>query len=143
LIKSNFTPLSFTGVSLRDYTDSILAVYELNNIALFRDVFAWAYEQSARQYTVIRQELGEPDPIQGRYRVETQEVIRDVVVQLMDKPSAARAIRRWAAQNITASDRDAFVHNAEVRLLSLTADNGVRYRLRPSELASWLAIWRR
>jgi hypothetical protein len=142
LIQGNLTPLSFVDVSVKDYTDGILGVYELNQVDLLRDVFAWAFERSAGRYASIRQEIGEPDPIQMRYRREIHDRVRDVVVQKMDKPTAARAIKRWSDLNITASDRAKFVETVEERLLALTAVNGVRYRLRPSEFQDWWPIWK-
>src|SRR6202162_1910997 len=50
LIKGNFSPLSFEGVPRHYYTDALLGVYELNRVALLRDVFIWAYERSAARY---------------------------------------------------------------------------------------------
>lgn len=142
LIKSNLTPLSFVGVSVRDYTDGILGVYELNNTSLLRDVFAWAFEQSASRYVVIRGEIGEPDPVQLRYRKEIHELVRDVVVSRLTKPAAARAIQRWAAHNVTDADRSQFVQIVEERMLALTAVNGVRYRIRPAEFDAWWQVWK-
>ena len=42
LIRYNLCPLSFVDVPERAYIDGILGVYELNRIALLRDVFVWA-----------------------------------------------------------------------------------------------------
>jgi Fic family protein len=39
LIKSNLVPLSFIGVPERAYTESEMAVYEINRVELMRDVF--------------------------------------------------------------------------------------------------------
>jgi Fic family protein len=39
LIRRNLAPLSFVDVPERDYIDSILGVYELKRVELFRDVF--------------------------------------------------------------------------------------------------------
>jgi Fic family protein len=43
LIKKNLRPLSFTDVNLEAYIKSLLAVYEKNDISLFRDLYVWAY----------------------------------------------------------------------------------------------------
>ena len=141
LIQKNMAPLSFVDVPTRDYADGVLAVYELNRIELLRDVFVWAYERSAGRYAAIRQEIGEPDPIHLRYRMEIKERIRDVVVNRMDKPMAARALQRWALQNVTASDRAHFIEVVEERLLALNEGSIARVRVRPSEFAAWWPIW--
>lgn len=141
LIQKNMSPLSFVDVPVRDYTDGILAVYELNRIELLRDLFAWAYERSAGRYASIRQEMGDPDPLHVRYRIEVKDRIRDVVVNRMDKMTAAEALRRWALQNVTASDRAHFIEIVEERLLDLNEGSIARVRVRPSEFAAWWPVW--
>ncbi len=44
LIKANLCPLSFVDVPETLYAQGTLAVYELRDVSLLRDVFAWAYE---------------------------------------------------------------------------------------------------
>jgi hypothetical protein len=141
LIRANMSPLSFVGVPVRDYTTGILGVYELNRIELLREVFVHAYEQSASRYAAIRDELGEPEPILLRYRSEIADFIRDVVVKRLGKLDAAALLRRWAGQNITASERARFIEVVEERLLSLTEGSIVRVRVRPSEFEAWWPVW--
>lgn len=141
LIRANMSPLSFVGVPVRDYTDGILGVYELNRIELLRQVFVEAYEQSAGRYAAIRQEIGEPEPVVVRYRNEIKDFIREVVVKRLTKLEAAATLRRWAGQNITAGDRAKFIENVEERLLALTEGSIVRVRVRPSEFEAWWPVW--
>ncbi len=141
LIKNNMSPLSFTDVGVRDYSEAILSVYELNRVEFLRDVYACAYERSARRYSDIREELGDPDPMGLSYRMEIKDCVREVVVQRMTKPAAAEYLRRWAAQNITASDRQHFIDIVEERLLALTEGSIVRVRVRPSEFHDWWPVW--
>lgn len=142
LIQRNLSPLSFVDVTARDYADGILAVYELNRVEVLRDLFAWAYERSAWRYATVRQEIGEPDPMQARYRDEIKERVRETVVQRLDKPAAAEALRQWAARNVTAGDRGRFIEMVERQLLGLNEGNIARVRVRPSELTAWLPAWR-
>jgi Fic family protein len=142
LIQRNLSPLSFVDVTARDYADGILSVYELNRVEVLRDLFAWAYERSAWRYATVRQEIGEPDPMQARYRDEIKERVRETVVQRLDKPAAAEALRQWAARNVTAGDRGRFIEMVERQLLGLNEGNIARVRVRPSELAAWLPAWR-
>jgi hypothetical protein len=55
LIKSNLSPISFVDVPHETYTRGTLGIYELNRVALLKDVFLWAYERSAVRYASIRQ----------------------------------------------------------------------------------------
>ncbi len=141
LIQNNLAPLSFVDVSVRDYVDGILAVYELNRVDLLRQVFAEAYRKSAGRYANLRQELGEPDPFALRYRSEIKERIRHVVVRQMDKLEAADHLRQWAGREVTASDQARFVELVEAQLLQLHEGNLARVRLRPSEFAAWQPRW--
>lgn len=143
LIQKNMSPLSFVDVPIRDYTDGILAVYELNRVELLAEVFAWAYERSAGRYASIKHELGDPDPIDLRYRFEIKDLVRDVVVRRLDKLAAAHAVQVWANKNVTASDRARFVETVESRLLALREGSSARYRIRPSEFAAWWPGWGR
>ena len=141
LIRGNLSPLSFVDVATRDYVDGILSVYELNRIEPMREVFAWAYERSAARYAAICSEIGDPDPITVRYREEIKTCVRHVVVNRLGKQAAAHAVRTWATQHITATDRPRFIELAEMQLLYLTEGRIVRMRLRPSEYAAWHPIW--
>jgi hypothetical protein len=141
LIRRNLAPLSFVDVPERDYIDSILGVYELKRVELFRDVFVWAYERSSARYAAVRQSIGEPD----RFRLTHRELLHDVVAEVvrdgMDKTNAIALIRREAAKKLPAGDIKRFVELAETELLSLHEGNFARYRLRPSEYESWRAKW--
>ena len=141
LIRANMSPLSFVDVPVRDYTNGILGVYELNRLELLREVFVHAYERSAYRYAAIRDELGEPDPILMRYRTEIADFTRDVVVNRLGKLKAAALLRRWAAKHITASERARFIEVMEMRLLAMSAGSIVRVRVRPSEFEAWWPIW--
>ncbi len=68
LIRRNLCPLSFIDVPQRAYVDAMLGVYELNDVALLRDVFVWAYERSCQQYVAVQQQLVPPDTFRLRYR---------------------------------------------------------------------------
>jgi hypothetical protein len=141
LIRRNLAPLSFVDVPERDYIDSILGVYELKRVELFRDVFVWAYERSSARYAAVRQSIGEPD----RFRLTHRELLHDVVAEVvrggMDKTNAIAFIRRETASKLPPGDIKRFVELAETELLSLHEGNFARYRLRPSEYQSWRAKW--
>jgi hypothetical protein len=141
LIKSNLSPLSFADVSRPLYTEAVLGVYELNKIDLLRDVFIWAYERSAARYAAVRQSLGEPDPFRLRYREQIRELIADLVRQPVQRRSAAAHIAAWSNREIGPEDRKRFVETVEAELTGLHEGNFARYRIRPSEFASWRQAW--
>jgi len=136
LIKANLLPLSFVDIPERAYVDGLLGVYELNRVELLRDVFAWAYERSAQQYRVLREAMGEPDPLRLRYRTQLREAVRETV--LSGDPPKREALRAWGATHgIPAEDAEGFAERALALLLALHEGALVRYRLRPSEFLPW------
>ncbi len=138
LIKANLFPLSFVDVPERAYVDGLLGIYELNRVELLRDVFAWAYERSAQQYRVLREALGEPDPLRLRYRTELREAVRETV--LNGDPPKREALRAWGASHgVSAQDADGFAERALALVLALHEGALARYRLRPSQFLPWKA----
>ena len=141
LIRHNLAPLSFVDTPTETYTCGMLGVYELNNVALIKDVFLWAYERSAQRYAAIRQSLGDPDPFRLRYRAALKTIVADVVASLMGKKAAAQHIAAWVAEHIAVDDRARFVETAETELMSLHEGNFARYQIRPSAFDAWQKVW--
>ena len=141
-IRGNLCPLSFVDVPTQAYVDGLLGVYELNRIELLRDVFCWAYERSCARYSVIRQSLGEPDPLRLRHRALIVETIRTVVTGGMDRRAAGAHIRQRAAKTVPVEERSRFAELVETDLMYLHEGNIARARLLPGELEAWKAGWR-
>jgi DNA-binding Lrp family transcriptional regulator len=140
-IRQNFSPLSFTDVPQSLYISGILGVYELNRHQLLKDVFLWAYERSAQQYTAVRQSLGEPDPFRFRYAASLRQLVQEVVRGRMNRPAANNYVAGFAERNVEAADQDRFRQMAESELLNLHEGNFARYQIRPSEFKSWQDVW--
>ncbi len=137
-IKSNFSPLSFTDVPEDLYTQAMLGVYELNDIALLKDVFKWGYERSAARYGVVRQSLGEPDRLRLKYRNQIRETIHTIIVGMMNSRMADAYIRALAA-DLPAEDQASFIESTETELLALHDGNFARYRVSLQEFGRWRA----
>jgi len=75
LLRANLCPLTFLDVPEPAYTRAVLGIYELTRTELLRDLYVWAYERSAQEYLVIKQNLAAPDPT----RLAHRELIRDTV----------------------------------------------------------------
>lgn len=141
LIRANLCPLSFVDVPEKAYVEGTLGVYELNRVELLRDVFTWAYARSCAQYTVVRESMGQPDPVRLRYRNELAEVVRDTVAALSAPDTGM--LRAWAEDHgIPADDRESFVERALSLLVSLHEGNAGRYRIRPSQFSAWEKMFR-
>ena len=141
LFQRNLAPLSFTDVSEADYTDGMLAIYELNDIRILQEVFIQAYERSAQRYTVIRGAVGDPDPFRVNYRQAIADQVAEIIHARCDRCEAVARLRRWAEESVIENDRKRFVAAAEETLAGIHEGNFARYRIRPSEFESWKAAW--
>lgn len=140
-IKRNLSPLSFVDVPRDLYTQAVLGVYELNQVALLKDLFVWAYGRSAAQYAAVRQSLGEPDPFRAKYRADLGRVIAEVLRESMTKSPAVEWIAQFAFEHIAEDDRDMFRQAAEHELMSLHEGNFARFKITPAEFARWQDGW--
>ncbi|RYF67811.1 MAG: Fic family protein, partial [Comamonadaceae bacterium] len=140
-IRQNLCPLSFVDVPQTLYTAATLGVYELRQVDLLREVFAWAYRRSCARYSAVRQSIGEPDPFRLRYRGLLADTVAEVVRSGADKTRAVGVVRQRAEAAVPEADRQRFIEVAETELLSLHEGNIARYRLRPSEYVAWQAGW--
>jgi hypothetical protein len=136
LIRRNLVPLSFLDVPEQSYIDGLIGVYELNRVELLRDIYVWAYERSARQYKTVRDSLPEPDPFRLRYRSALTEVIGEMVRRRV--PLNEIAIADLARPIVEGADMPTFTKLVLRELEGLHEGNIARFRLRPSEFASWL-----
>ncbi len=142
LNRKNLVPVSFINVSDSLYTKGMLAVYELNNIELIKDVFLWAYERSSARYSALRQSLGEPDPFRLKYRVQMRSLIFEIVSKEMPYRETINLIEKKAAV-IPEIEQSKFKEAIETELMSLHEGNIARYGIRPSQFNTWAKIWRR
>jgi Fic family protein len=138
--KGNLSPLSFLDVPSDLYTQGIKGVYELNEPALLKDVFIWAYERSADRYAAIQQSIGEPDPFRIKYREEMKALISRIVGQTLDVQAAQKEIEQ-GANRIPVQERAKFIETIETELLSLHEGNIARYRIRHTAFMQWKQAW--
>jgi Fic family protein len=141
LFRRNLAPLSFVDVPEADYTDGMLAIYELNDTTILREVFLQAYRRSAKRYTVIRGAMGDPDSFRVRYRQAITEQVAEIIRARCGRSDAVAHLRRWVEESVVEDDRKRFVAAAEETLAGIHEGNFARYRIRPSEFEAWKEVW--
>lgn len=134
-------PLAFSDVPQRAYTEAILGVYELNDVALLKDIFFWAYERSVAQFAAVRQSLDEPDSFRLKYRSEIRACVASIIREKIGRGDASRLIKAHAREDVEERDHETFVQIVEEELLGLHQGNFARYQIRPSEFAEWQKRW--
>jgi hypothetical protein len=135
LIRHNLCPLSFIDVPAQAYVDAMLGVYELNDVALLRDVFVWAYERSCQQYVAVQQQLVPPDTFRLRYRNELATTVATIVRGGQAADEAA--IRGAVPVGVAEEDRARFVALTLAEFKTLHPGNAIRFGLRPLEFSAW------
>nr|WP_320133474.1 Fic family protein [uncultured Holophaga sp.] len=136
-IRKNCIPITFMDVPPEDFTDGVLAVYEMNRVELLRDVYVFAYERSCARYGAVKSSLGEPDPFRLRYRTDIKTIVREVVLAGKTIQEADAQIRAYADAKLPKEARNRFLVVVETELASIHDGNFARYQLRPSEFAEW------
>ena len=137
LLRANLCPLTFLGVSARDYALATLGVYEMTRVELLRDLYVWAYERSTREYLAIKSEAVEPDPLRLAWRNVIHEVVRAVVLN-PNVPSLAM-IRATLEEHQVGADYEAVEALAMEELRRLHEGVIARYRLKVSDYQRWRA----
>jgi len=140
LIKHNLAPLSFVDVPKEIYAQGLLGIYELRRVELFKDVFLWAYERSAKRYAALRQSTGEPDTFRLQYRSEIRALIQQIIINGMSVEEANNAISDYA-QHLPSIDQSRFIEVTETELLNLHEGNFARYQATPVQFRTWKIRW--
>lgn len=140
LNQHNLIPLSFIDVPVDLYLKGMLAVYELNDIQLLKEIFLWAYGRSVKHYAIVRQTLGEPDPFRLQYSGYIRDAITEIISQNVSKEAASKIIAD-RSQAIPVEDRTKFSTAVEQELLSLHEGNFARNRVTPSMFKAWQDHW--
>lgn len=136
-IRENCSPITFMDVPVAAFTDGMLAVYELNDVALLRDIYMFAYERSCARFSAVLASMGEPDPFRLRYRGEIKTIVREVVLTGETFQMAEARIRTFAQVHLPQEAWTRFLVVVETELASLHDGNFARYQVRPSQFQDW------
>ncbi len=135
LLKADLAPMSFLTMNDREYIDALIGIYELNNVALLREIYVDAYLASAQNYKTLRAEVETPDKAAVVYREFIREAIRKCILEWKEfRPDEIRTMAEQ--QNLPDEDHDDVIAYARKQFDGLHAGNVIRYRLKPQDLES-------
>jgi Fic family protein len=132
LMLYNCAPLAFLDVDPHDYAKAMIGVYELLDVTLAIELFAWTYRRSIRKYKVILEAMGSPDPFRVRHREHLSEAVQHVV------RNGLRLEQAVADLGLPAEAVGQFGETLKAELEMLTAHNCARYRLTVGEVQAWI-----
>ena len=133
LLLGNCAPLSFLDVEPGDYAMAMLGAYELLDLTLATELFAWTYRRSVPKYRTILESMGAPDPFRVKYREHVGDAIRQVVA---DGTPFTRAV---VALGIPQADVASFQQLLRDELSNLEPYNCARFRLPIGTTEVWIA----
>ncbi len=136
LMVFNCAPLSFLDVDQNDYTDAMLGVYELRDMAPAADLFAWTYRRSCAKYVVVQQSVGAPDPVRLKFRPHLTEAMGRIVRDKVALPQVLTDMQ------LDAAHAPEFEPLLKRELAQLEAHNCARYRLTPTAVQAWIEAGR-
>ncbi len=136
LLLYNCAPLSFLDIDLHDYAQAMLGVYELHDLSMAQELFAFTYRRSIAKYSVIIESMGAPDPLRSRYRQQLAEAVRQIVAGQQTLLSAADE------QNLPEAERPTFANLLQQDLRHLDLYNCSRYRLSFEQTEHWIGCGR-
>ena len=137
LMLYNSAPLAFLDVDPRDYAKAMLGIYELLDVTIAVELFAWTYRRSIRKYQVILESMGSPDAFRVRHREHLSEAVQRVVREGQPLQQAIADI------DVPAEEVSAFREMLEAELNALTPYNCARYRITLGEAKAWIENGRR
>ena len=135
LIRNKLCPLSFIDVPERDYIEGYLGVYELTQSSLLQDVFVWAYEQSCRQYNVIKDPSADPDPFRFKYTSLLHSVTGEIIRNRLSATHSC--IAELVQGQVPEKEISEFVSLVNAELENLQEGRLRRYRVSLSEFNAW------
>ncbi|MBF0314078.1 MAG: hypothetical protein HQK52_11735 [Oligoflexia bacterium] len=110
----------------------------IHDVALFRDLYLWAYKRSSQRYSAIQQSMGAPNLLKLKYRIIIHEIIRTIVLEKVAGSQVVGRIQNLInAKDLPEEDVSEIFKVIETEIMSLHDDNIARFRIRPSEFQEW------
>ena len=133
-IRDNLCPLSFVDCPKSDYISALLAVYEIQDVTLLRDVFEYTYLRSTERYPLVQATVDEPDPIEFRYRDLLKATVYNIVAAEAIEPDIVIA---RSQEEVELPLREAFAERVKLHLSALHEFSLARYHLTPDQFSKW------
>ncbi|MGH9693345.1 MAG: Fic family protein [Bryobacteraceae bacterium] len=132
LMLYNSAPLAFLDVDPRDYAKAMLGIYELLDVTIAVELFAWTYRRSIRKYQVILEAMGPPDAFRVRHRERLSEAVQRIIREGQPLQQVVSDI------GVPAEEVGAVREMLEAELNALTPYNCARYRITLGEAQAWI-----
>ncbi len=141
LIQKNLVPLSFNDVEKDDYNSAIIAIYELQDIRPFLDLYVFSYLRTCIMYDSTVRTLGF-DEIRVRYRQQRRAVVREVIVNLLKGDAIKDYVLSQALALVKKEDREAFFEDAMEDLKEMDSSRLAGLGITSEQLTAWMKLFK-
>lgn len=133
LLKADLAPLSFVTMDDSTYIDSLIGIYELNNVSLLSEIYIDSYLASAESYKVIRAEVESPEKAAIAHRDFVKDAVRMSVLKwkMFDADKVAIMARE---ADIPEPEIDQVVRYVGKQISGLHEGNAIRFRLKLKDI---------
>ncbi len=141
LIQHNLVPLSFNDVSSNDYTSAMISIYELNDIRVLIELYAYSYYRTCQLYEVTL-DVVSYDEVRVRYRQQRREFIRHIILTGLTSQAMNFYIQQETKKQIKKSDQLEFMADIKEDLNEITPERIVGLGITVQQLNLWLKKYR-
>ncbi|HEX4839987.1 MAG TPA: Fic family protein [Rhabdochlamydiaceae bacterium] len=135
LIMKNLVPLSFNDIEKEDYTNAVIAIYELQNVRPLVDLYVFSYLRTCALYDETAKAIGF-DEVRVRYRQQRRSMIGDIIVHSLVGEEMNKHIDSRVKQ-IPSKDQHAFLEDLKEDLEALDSIRIVGLGVTSKELEVW------
>jgi len=139
LTKGNLVPLTFSGVKIKDYVTSMIAIYELQDVRPLIDLYVYSYMLSCAAYVPEKKTLFF-DEVRVRFRQQRKSVIQKIILQLFFGKAMENLIAAEAEKLIPEANRQAFIQDILEDLDQINENRLVGMDVTPNNLNAWLQL---
>lgn len=136
LINHNLVPLSFNDVNQQDYTDAMIALYELNDPRPLVNLYQFSYLRTAAMYDATIESLGF-DRIRVLYRQQRRNLIRHIVIHKLRDKAMLDFIATTVEQFAKPEDKESVIRNIHEDLTELGPQSIAGLGITGDELQAW------
>lgn len=117
----------------------MIAAYELQNIQPILDLYVYSYLRTCMAYDSTVKAIG-LDEIRVRYRQQRRELVRDLILNKIDKSSIKQYINKRTTQLIKETDRADFIQDVLEDIDALDKSRIIGLGITIDQLNSWLKL---
>ncbi len=129
-IQKKMVPISFKNVDRDRYIQSLLLIYEHNDIAAMKELFIESYLSSTKEYLNLKSTMVTPSPALIQYRQQIKKIVYDCV-------SRQCPLKGDMLDQIPKEFQKEVFNHIQLELRDLHEGSLVRFGLTPKQFRTW------